>query len=169
MDNLENKTAQVILQQPVEVVIGYTTYKVAPPTIATLILASAAISKLPHEKLKGESIMLDSLYIAKDCEALGEIVAILILGAKNLVGTEKVIKKRFFGLYIDEYEVTINKKDILATEVLEELTPKQLSDTLLKLFDEMDLSFFFGTIDSLIEINLLRKTKEAAKTTASGQ
>ena len=158
MDNLENKTAKAILQQPVEVVIGEKTYQVAPPTIATLILVSEAISKLPKVNLDNEKIASESLNIAKDCAVLGEIVAILILGAKELIGT----RKSLFGTK------EVDRKAILATEILSELNPKQLSEMLNKLLAGMELGFFFQITTSLIEINLLRKTKEA-ETTASGR
>jgi hypothetical protein len=160
MDTLETKTADTVLQQPVEVEIGGKTYKVAPPSTATLILVSAAVSKLPKISLDTENIASESLYIAKDCEALGEIVAILILGAKGL----KETKKEFFGLKT----VETDRKGILANKVLTELTPKQLSDMLGKLLAGMDLAFFFATTNSLIEINLLRRTRET-ETTASGR
>ncbi|MDR1223691.1 MAG: hypothetical protein LBL07_12570 [Tannerella sp.] len=160
MDTLETKTADTILQQPVEVEIGGKTYSVAPPSTATLILVSAAVSKLPKTRLDAENIATESLYIAKDCEALGEIVAILILGAKGLKGSEK----KFFGLKT----VETDPKSILAKEILTELTPRQLSDMLGKLLAGMDLAFFFATTNSLIEINLLRKTRET-ETTASGR
>jgi hypothetical protein len=160
MDNLETKTANAILQQPVEVQIGEKTYQVAPPSIATLILASSAISKLPQLKLDSENIASESLYIAKDCGALGEIVAILILGAKGL----EEEKKTFFGLK----RAKVDRKSILASEILAELTPKRLSEILGEMLAGMDLAFFFATITSLTEINLLRKTREA-ETIAHGR
>jgi hypothetical protein len=186
MDTLETKTADTVLQQPVEVEIGGKTYKAAPPSIATLILVSSAVSRLPKIHLDGKNIASESLYIAKDCEALGEIVAILILGAKGVKETvksvetvkavETVEKRRFFGLVKKEekvekeekIDVVTDRKSILVKEILTELTPRQLSDMLGKLLAGMDLAFFFATTNSLIEINLLRKTKET-ETTASGQ
>ena len=161
METIESRTANTILQQTVELEIAGKIYKAAPPSIATLILASSAISKLPQVNLDSENIASESLYVAKDCAVLGEIIAILILGAKGLTET-----KTFFGLktkYIDH-------KSILADKILKELTPKQVSETLNKLLEGMDIAFFFATTNSLIEVNLLRKTKNTeTKTTASGQ
>ena len=161
MDTLENKTARTVLQQAVTVEIGDENYDVAPPTIATLILASAAISQLPKIKLDNEKIASECLSIAKDCEVLGEIVAILILGAKGL----KESRRSFFGLKTIE----IDKQADLAKKILCELSPKQLHDLFAKLLTGMDLAFFFATTASLIEINLLRATKEMEETTASGR
>jgi hypothetical protein len=81
MISLEQKTANAVLQQPVEVEIGTKKYSVAPPSVATLILVSAAVSKLPAITLDSKNIASDCLCIAKDCRPLGEIAAILILGA----------------------------------------------------------------------------------------
>ncbi|MDR2888189.1 MAG: hypothetical protein LBV26_09400 [Bacteroidales bacterium] len=161
MTSLEQKTAGTILQQPVEVEIGTKKYSVAPPSVATLILASAAVSKLPAVNLSSNSIATECLYIAKDCEALGEIAAILILGAKGLKRTEAGVIKSFFRPGAD-------RKTALANEILAELSPRQLSDLVGKLLSGMELAFFFATTTSLTEINLLRKTR-MAETTASGQ
>jgi hypothetical protein len=142
-------------------------YKVSPPSIATLILASEAVSRLPHVNLNSDNIASESLYIAKDCGVLGEIIAILILGAKGMKETKTVVTKAFFGLKKKEQQIEIDNKAVLARKILNDLTPKQLSETLAKLLSGMELAFFFATTTSLIEINLLRKTKET-KTTASG-
>ena len=160
METIENRTANAVLQEPVEIEIAGEIYKAAPPSIATLILASSAISKLPQINLDSENIASESLYIAKDCEILGEIIAVLILGAKGL----KETKKMFFGLKTKE----IDHKAILTDKILKELTPKQVNEVLVKLLAGMDIAFFFATTNSLIEINLLRKTKKR-ETIVSGQ
>lgn len=48
---LEEKVADTILQKSDEITIGEKTYKIAPPTTATLILASEAVSRLPKTVL----------------------------------------------------------------------------------------------------------------------
>jgi hypothetical protein len=160
MISLEQKTAETILQQPVEVEIGAKKYSVAPPSVATLILASAAVSKLPAVNLDTKNIATECLCIAKDCEALGEIVAILILGAKALkpaTGGKRLLSA-----------LRKDPKTALADEILENLSPKQLSNLVGKLLAGMELAFFFATTTSLTEINLLRKAR-ITETTASGQ
>jgi hypothetical protein len=157
---VEQRVSDAVLQKPIEVEIGNKTYKVAPPSVATLILASAAISRLPAIKLDNDNIAVESLYVARDCEVLGEIVAIFILGAKGVKGS----KKALFGLR----KIEVDEKSLLAKEILENATPKQISELLTQLLVGMQLSFFFATTVSLIEINLLRKTREA-ETTVSGQ
>jgi hypothetical protein len=168
VDTIESKVSKTVLQQQEEVIIYDEVYKVAPPSIATLILASEAISQLPYVMLNRELIVEESLYIAKDCRILGDIIAILILGAKKLTEIKKVITKRLFGLIRDEKEITIDNKAILSKKILENIQPQELHELMARLLNSMQLSDFFGLTASLIDINLLQKTREAV-TTASGQ
>ena len=173
---VETKVAGTILQQKEEIAVGDETYQVAPPSTATLILASEAISQLPYVNLDSENIAGESLYIAKDCRVLGDIVAILILGAKGLTEVKKtsetVEKRRLFGLIkeeeIVETEEEIDNKAILAKKLLENIPPRELHTLMVRLLQFMQLGDFFGLTTSLIEINLLRKTREVG-TTAFGQ
>jgi hypothetical protein len=167
-DTIESKVSKTILQKPENIMIGSKTYTVAPPSIATLILASEAISKLPGVNLNSDNIASECLYIARDCAVLGEVLAILILGARGLTESKTEVKKSFFGLIKEEKQVEIDQKAVLAGEILKELSPKELNETLNRLLASMELAFFFATTASLIEVNLLRKTKET-ETTASGR
>lgn len=91
-ENIETKVAQTILQQPEEITVGDKVYKAAPPSAATLILASEAVARMPKIQLNTERIVDEVLAIGKDCRPMGEIVAIMILGAKGLTETRKTIK-----------------------------------------------------------------------------
>lgn len=176
METTEQKVAQTVLQLPEDIQIGDKTYLFYPPSTATLILASEAISQLPKIKLDENNLVNESLYAAKDCRKLGEIIAILLLGAKHL--TEKVTtqtkqeKRLFRGLI--RYSKTINvetivdRKSELAEQLLQDLTPRQLHNLTAQLLQRMQLADFFGLTTFLIEINLLRETK-VEETTAFGQ
>jgi hypothetical protein len=160
--NIESKVAETVLQKPVEITIGDKTYTVAPPSIATLILVSEAVSKLPQQKLDTANAVSESLYIARHCSVVGEIAAILILGAKGLAGE----RKKYFGL---KKEI-VDLKSELAGKILEELGPEQLNDVLGNILSKMGTAFFLGTIDFLIKVNLLKaETKAETTTTVSGQ
>ena len=157
--------------------MGDRKYTAAPASTATLILVSEAISLLPHAKLDPERLVEDSLSIAKDCRPLGEIAAILLLGAKNLKETvkvrQKVEKRRLFGLVkvteTIEIERVIDRKAELATELLGDLSPRELNNLVVMLLQKMELGDFFGLTTFLTEINLLRPTKVENETTASGR
>lgn len=170
MAKIEKKVADAVLQQPQTIKVGNKTYETAPPSTATLILVSEAVSRLPQVRfdLKGDdSPVQPTLAIAKDCTPLGEIGAILILGAKGLskVTTEKieVQESRLFGLWkhnkVVEVERTIDCKAELAKELLEDHTPVELFNLITRMLSTMQIGDFFGITTFLIEINLLRKTK----------
>lgn len=176
METIESKVAQAILQQPEEIKVGDKTYTVYPPSTATLILASEAISQMPQIKLEKEKVVEDSLFAARHCRKLGEIVAIFILGAKHLTETVKTRqtkeKRLLWGLIRhkrdEEVEQTINRKQELADALLEDLTPGELHTLASQLLMRMQFADFFGLSTFLIEVNLLRPTK-VEETTAFGQ
>lgn len=174
---IEQKVSETILQQSEEITVGKKKYKTAPPSVATLILASEAVSSLPNYVLDPNNLVGESLSVAKDCRALGDIVAILILGAKHIterVKKPKTIEKRYlYGLIkrkkVIEIEQVIDRKQELAKELLEEITPRELYLLTANLLQKMNIGDFFGLTTFLIEINLLRQTKVETGTTAFGQ
>ncbi|MGL5913356.1 MAG: hypothetical protein ACRCZB_04260 [Bacteroidales bacterium] len=166
MGTVEEKTARSILQTPKEIHIGDAIYQVAPPSVATLILASEAISRLPNIQLNSENPIAESLYIAKDCAILGDVMAILILGAKGLTTETTMQKSKLFGLIKEEEIVTVDNKALLAKKILEDISPRELSKLLDNVLSGMEVGFFFGISTSLIEINLLRTTR--SETTVFG-
>lgn len=175
---IESKVANTLLQSPTIERIGGKTYQVAPPSVATLILISEAISFMPAIKLNSENVINEVLSIAKDCRPLGEIIAIMILGAKGVTETKRVmcpVEKRFlFGLIKykreKEQEVIIDRKTELAKTLMEDLSPSELHNLAARLLSRLELSDFFGLTTFLTEINLLRPTKVVMnETTAFGQ
>ena len=164
---IEQKVAETVLEKPFEVKVGAKTYQVAPASTATLILVSEVISQLPKVTLDTERVIEETLSNAKDCRVLGDIAAILILGAKNI--TEKrtapqIREKRYlWGLirrpYMDEIEVIIDKKAELARELLEEVTPRQLNMIVSDILAKMQIADFFGLTTFLTELNLLHPRK----------
>lgn len=170
MPGIESKVSKTVLQQTEEITVGGETMEVAPPSTATLILVSEETAKLPSIKLDSENIAGEVLYVAKDCRVLGDIVAILILGAKNLRTTKIVEERRFFGLITERREITIDNKAELAKKLLEDITPRELHNLTVRLLKALQIADFFGLTTSLIEVNLIRQTREVeSETTAFGQ
>jgi len=160
-DTVAQLTCDAILQNPITVKVKGREYKVAPPSTATIIEVSKYIAKIPDIKAeKDGNVLMEVLATAKDCKSFGDIVAILILGKKNLITREK----RFFGLISRER----NNQKVLAEELLETLSPAELNGLMLEIFKTLNVDFFFSISIFLKEINLLRRTKET-ETTASGQ
>lgn len=173
--NIETKVARTILQQQEEMTIGDKTYKIAPPSVATLILASEVVSHLPQVHLDEEKVIEKTLSIAKDCRELGDLLAILILGATHINDKverrETQRKRHLWGLFHTTRTITITEtaKEALSRELLENITPRDLNNGVAKIINMMQIGDFFGLTTFLTEINLMRPTKVETEPTASGQ
>lgn len=163
---IEQKVASTILEKEIgSIEIEGEVYKIAPPSIATLIIVSELISTLPVvEIVPKEKITYSVLHHARFFKPLGEIAAVLILGAKNLKETQTrtMIKKRFFGLWKKEvkYQVEVDKRAELTKIILENMRPSVLFDVVVKRLNTLEIKDFFGITTSLSEANILKPTKE---------
>lgn len=169
-ETIESRVASVILEKPTRTInINGKEYAIGAPSLATLILVSEIISTLPIvEKTEDDEKRTYSvLHYAKDFRSLADIAAILILGAKNLIETreKKVIKKYLFGLIKKEKKVveTIDKKALLAKEILYNVSPSELFRTIIEKLKENEVGIFFVITTSLSEANLLKPTREVEK------
>lgn len=169
MDNntIENMVASAILEKDIaEIEIDGKIYKIAPPTIATLILVSEIISHFPivEKKVPKETMLYHVLHYAKQFSALGEMTAILILGAKGLIEEriETIEKRYLFGLIRrkQERKIIIDKKSELAKIIMENVRPSVLFDLIVNRFNQLEIASFFGITTSLSEANILKPTKE---------
>lgn len=167
-EHIEQQVAETILQKTIEVHVGDMVYEAAPASTATLILVSGLVSQLPIVQLSEDNVMIETLSIAQDCRVLGDILAVLILGAKGLKETREVIEPKLFGLWSKKKTVVIDKQAELADILLKELSPRNLNSLLVELLTSMEIADFFGLITSLLEVNLLRQTREVG-TTVSGR
>lgn len=153
---IEQKTAQTILDEPQIITINGKKYTAPNPTPATTIAVSAIVSKMP-KKIGTDNIIQFVLGTAKECEPMGEAIAVMIIG-----------KKRPINPIIDRYRDAKIKR--LASILMHEFTNKQLSSTFTNLLARMEIPDFFAISTFLIEINMLQATRGVEKkTTASGQ
>lgn len=160
MENaIEQKVASAILQKPIELTIDGERYTVPQPTIATLILASQEIGKLPNIPMDSKNPILDSVAKAEYYKNIGRVYATIILGAKR-VNDERTTGR----LLWKRKEKMI---DYISRKIVEEYTPRQLNEMLGELLGGMELAFFFAITTSLNDINNLKPTK--TQTTVSGQ
>ena len=169
---LEEKAADTILQRAAKVKIEGKEYEAAPPSIATLILVSEAVSRLPQRKLDDKSIVSECLAVAKDCRPLGDIAAIMILGARHINDKTNDLhteQKGWFRRLFSRKSKTVTKKEALAQEIIDTYTPSELHGLITMLLQRMDLADFFALTTFLTEVNLLRQTKVETGTTAYGQ
>lgn len=167
-ETIEQKVAEAVLQKPIEITVGEKKFSIAPPSVATLILVSEAVSKMPHFKLDPSKVVEEALSVAKDCRPLGDILATLILGARHVDERRVVVKpvrkehRFFFGLIRWEsmkmQSVEVSSKDDLAEELLLTLSPGDLYLLLAQILTKMQIQDFFGLTTFLTEVNLLRQT-----------
>jgi hypothetical protein len=141
---IEQKVSDVILEKSSKIKIKDREFEVAAPTLATLIRISDLISTLPKVEMDKNDYISESLKIAKDCSVISEIVATMIVG----VDTPKA---RFYQKpIIEELSEFISKKCTLV----------ELKELIVQLILMMEIPPFFAFTTSLIEINLIKRTRE---------
>lgn len=107
------------------------------------------------------------LHYARFYRPLGDIAAVLILGAKNL--TEERIEvreeRRLFGLirHKTETKVVVDKKAELSKLILDNVRPTILFDVVVQRLQDTEIGSFFAITTSLSEANILKPTKEVVK------
>ncbi len=167
--NIQARVAQTILEDSRTITLGGRSYRVAPPTLGTLIRASEMIARLPEaiEVNKGREFQ-DILAAAKDYGALADFAAILILGAKK--AREEVETYESRGFLRRKKKVVTTRAEALSREILESVSPADLKDAIIPLLEGLQLNDFFITTTFLGGINVTRPTKKkvGTKATASG-
>ena len=157
---VEEQVKDTVLGNKIKVQVGSKTYEVAPPTIATLILASEAVSRIPKFTLDSEKLVQECFYIARYTRFLGNIAAILILGAQRselrTIPSQTGLKSRLSALFSRRRR----QKDALADEILLNLSPKAMFQVISQILSTLELSDFFGLTTFLTEVNLLHQTKK---------
>lgn len=150
MHSTEKRVADAILQRSQKVTICGHTYEVAPPTPATLIMASEYIAELPKIDVKG-NLVATVLSCAKDAKALGKVVATLILGAKRINQNRKIR----VGLFKKRSEL-----EWMSQYLMENMTTRELASVITERLADMQIGDFFGLTTSLAGASLTRPTKE---------
>ena len=163
---IEQMVASAILEKATDKIeIGDKVYPIADPNIATLILISEIISTLPvvEKDIPKEQVVYSALHHAKDYRAIGDICAILILGAKNLTEEREIIKEKcIFRLFKRKKTIraTIDKQAELSRLILENIKPSTIFDLIIRRLQDMEIVSFFSITTSLSEANILKPTKE---------
>lgn len=171
---LEQQVCDTILQRKTtSLEIEGRTYEIPAPTPATIMMVSAEVHKMPRIQQNPKSILNEALRTAKDCEALGRIAAILVLGAKRINESHKVVRSERRKWNWRKFRFTTEQEteselDFVARHIMEELKPSTLNETITQRLMEMQVGDFFGLTTSLSAINTLEATKEVEQT-APGQ
>lgn len=170
-NTIEQRAADTLLQRSAKVTVCGIEFEAAAPSIATLVLVSEAVAKLPGRRLDANNIVAECLAVAKDCRILGDVAAILILGARHIndtMPTTQSGRNGFLNRFIPKRNV--KKREWLSHNIMETYTPTELHGMIAMLLQRLDLADFFALTTFLSEVNLLKETKvEKTRTTASGQ
>ena len=164
---IEKRVAETTLQKDKIIEVLGESYKVAPPSTATLILVSEELANAPDiPKTEDSSEVLQwVLANARHCQFLGDVVSILILGAKRIKIPKERVETRLFGLI--KKRILVDEKKELAENLLLEYSSKELYELALSLLERLEVGSFFGITTFLIGVNLLKPKKVV--TTQSGQ
>lgn len=161
---IESRVASAILERPTGIIeIAGQEYRVAPPTLATLILVSEIVSTLPvvDNTANPDTRIHSVLHHARNYKALGDIAAVLILGAKAIRDEERQNSRpNRWHSFIRRKKRTVSRREALAEAILENISPQKLFDIIISRLKEQEVGFFFLITTSLSEANLLKPTKE---------
>lgn len=165
---IEQRVAAAILEKATNSIeIGGEVYPLGDPCMATLILVSELISTMPIvEKVPKEQIVYSALHYAKDFKSLGELCAILVLGAGHLTEEREITEyERFLGVFRRKVvrKVVIDKKASLAREISLNVRPSVVFNCIIQRLQDMEVAHFFSIITSLSEANILKPTREVEK------
>lgn len=160
----EAKVADALLQTPFVVRLGGKEYEIAPPTVATLAMASREIAALPESATEADDdLAFKALGSAKDCERYVRVIAIFIIGAKAVREAENDRRKGLFGRKPEKP----SPLDELYDELLYNASPRELITALSILLNQMQVGDFFAFTASLTKVNILAPM--TAVTTQSGR
>ena len=159
---MEEKVAQTLLEEPTTIIIGGEAYKVAPPSIITLVRASKYISKIPANTIDENNIFGSIVDNAEDYENIAWAISAILLGKKF---TEIVTYPKW-QFWRKKNNVT--KGEILAKKLIN--TPiNEVSSAFFKVLGQIDIRAFFVITTSLKGMMITKPTKEVEnETTASG-
>ena len=166
---VEDRVAETILQKPMELKVGGQVYKVAKPTLATLIEVSRYIAMLPKadEIDKNDYISYILLNASKYGRVLANIAAVLIVGINQdtkVPQNENCKKIRWFW-----QKKKAGKIEAMADEIMNSASCQEISEIISGALSYQSIGFFLSTIISLSGVNVSEKTKNDTEATAPGE
>ncbi len=159
---MEEKVAQTLLEEPTTVTIGGEAYKVAPPSIFTLVRASKYISKIPTDTINETNILGSIIHNAEEYENIAWAIAVILLG-NHFTEVVTYPKWQFW-----RKTKNITKGEMLAKKLIN--TPiTEVSAAFFNMLAQMDIRPFFVISTSLRGMMITKPTKEVEnEMTASG-
>ena len=159
---MEEKVAKTLLEEPIAVTIEGEAYKVAPPSIFTLVRASKYISKIPTDTISEGNIFGSIIHNAEEYENIAWAISVIVLG-NDFTEVETYPKWQFW-----KRKKSITKGENLVKKLMK--TPiTEVTDAFFKVLAQMDIRAFFVITTSLKGMMITKPMKEVeTETTASG-
>lgn len=159
---MEEQVAQTLLEEPTTVTIGGEAYKVAPPSIFTLVRASKYISKIPTDTISEGNIFGSIIHNAEEYENIAWAISVIVLG-DNFTEVETYPKWQFW-----KRKKNVTKGENLVKKLMK-APINEVSTAFFKVLGQMDIRAFFVITTSLKGMMITKPTKEVVnETTASG-
>ena len=159
---MEEQVAQTLLEEPTTVTIGGEAYKVAPPSIFTLVRASKYISKIPTDTINETNILGSIIHNAEEYENIAWAIAVILLG-NHFTEIVTYPKWQFW-----RKNKSVTKGEILSKKLMK-APINEVSTAVFKVLGQMDIRSFFVITTSLKGMMITKPTKEVEnETTASG-
>ena len=159
---MEEKVAQTLLEEPTTIIIGGEAYKVAPPSIITLVRASKYISKIPTDTISEGNIFGSIIHNAEDYENIAWAISVIVLG-NDFTEVETYPKWQFW-----KRKKSITKGENLVKKLMK-APITEVTDAFFKVLAQIDIRAFFVITTSLKGMMITKPTKEVEnETTASG-
>ena len=154
----EKKVADALLQREQEITLSGKVYKVAPPSMATLVLVSECMAELPDELFAATgddvNLTIEALRSARYARPIGKAIATLILGAK------RIRRDNLLSWWL-RWLKQASRLDRVALKVLECYPPSELSSVFLQLVSRMEVGDFFALTAFLQGLRVTQPTREA--------
>ena len=154
----EKKVADALLQREQEITLSGKVYKVAPPSMATLVLVSECLAELPDELFTATgddvNLTIEALRSARYARLIGKAIATLILGAK------RIRRDNLLSWWL-RWLRQASRLDSVALKVLESYPPSELSSVFLQLVSRMEVGDFFALTAFLQGLRVTQPTREA--------
>lgn len=159
---MEEQVAQTLLEEPTTVTIGGEAYKVAPPSIFTLVRASKYISKIPTDTISEGNVFGSIVHNAEGYENIAWAISAIVLG-DNFTEVETYPKWQFW-----KRKNNVTKGENLVKSLMK-APINEVSTAFFKVLGQMDIRAFFVITTSLKGMMITKPTKEVeTETTASG-
>lgn len=150
---IQHKVADTILQRSLTLNLGGAEYDVESPTLGTLILVSERIAKIPIFDIDTNNVIESLLGNAKHCKAIGEVLAVFILGAKKLKDLDRV---RLCHKHHKSAEDVVTE---LGEQFCNTCSLEEINIAFGKIIKSISVNDFFAITTFLQEVNLTKPTK----------